>query len=92
MAGAASLQALKSTSRMKLYNSLESLSIVIWTGVVLQSFAIALRFSIAAAIGDWSFDVVVGDGGGVAGGAGGAAGLAGGSGLTSLFMCRCACT
>ena len=62
------------------------------TGVVRQSLAMARRFSIAASIGDCSFDVVVGGAGGVAGGAGGATGLAGGSGLTSLFMCRCACT
>jgi hypothetical protein len=62
MAGAASLQALKSTSRMKLYNILDSLSIVIWTGVVLQSFAIALKLSIAAVIGDCSPAAVVGGG------------------------------
>ncbi len=55
----------------------------------------ALRFSIAAAIGDWSFDVVVGGGGGVAGGAGGAGGvaaLAGGSGVTSRFIRKYVCT
>jgi hypothetical protein len=51
MTGAASLQALKSTSRMYLYNSRESLSIVMCTGVVRQSLAMARRFSIAAVIG-----------------------------------------
>ena len=62
MTRAASLQALKSTSHMLLYNSRESLSIVMCTGVVRQSLAMACRFSIAAAIGVVA--PVVGVGGG----------------------------
>ena len=61
---------------------------VMCTGVVRQSLAMARKFSMAAVIGVIPPVVGVGGGGGAAGGAGGASGLAGGSGATSLFMCK----
>ncbi len=61
---------------------------VVCTGVVRQSLAMARRFSIAAVIGVVPPVVGVGGGLGAAGGADGASGLAGGSGATSLFLCK----
>jgi hypothetical protein len=61
---------------------------VMCTGVVRQSLAMARKFSMAAVIGVVPPVVGAGGGCGAAGGAEGASGLAGGSDSTFLFMCK----